>query len=350
MRALIVTTMRNEATVVLEWLAYHQAIGFTDFLIYTNDCDDGTDVMLDRLAADGILVHERNPRAGQKTVQWQALGRAADHPLIAQVDWIYGSDVDEFLVIHPGAGRLQDLIDVQPDASGFALSWRMFGSNGLIDLTTTPVTSRFSRAAPDRLLWPWRAVQHKALYRNNGTFAKLGVHRPLKPDADKASSFQWVDDRGQKVQGQLRQTVGLHDGPRYQLAQINHYAVGSVQDFVLKSDRGKPNRTGDPIDLNYWVERNFNTVEDRSIARFKAEIAQRTTAFLQDPEIRQLLDNAQQWRRDRVATLMADRNWSYLAANLEALPNTQVLSAPRQHAQLLALQAALTAEAAAAAK
>ena len=33
--------MRNEAPFILEWIAYHRAIGFDDFLIYSNDCSDG---------------------------------------------------------------------------------------------------------------------------------------------------------------------------------------------------------------------------------------------------------------------------------------------------------------------
>lgn len=49
------------------------------------------------------------------------------------------------------------------------------------------------------------------------------------------------------------------------LVQLNHYSVRSVEDFVLKSARGLPNRTGKAIDLTYWVERNFNEVQDRTI-------------------------------------------------------------------------------------
>ena len=40
-RTLIVTCMKNEGPFILEWLAYHRMIGVDDFLIYTNDCDDG---------------------------------------------------------------------------------------------------------------------------------------------------------------------------------------------------------------------------------------------------------------------------------------------------------------------
>jgi hypothetical protein len=60
-RRVIVTTMKNEGPFILEWLAYHRAIGFDDFLIYTNDCTDGTDAMLRLLQEKGLVQHRENP-------------------------------------------------------------------------------------------------------------------------------------------------------------------------------------------------------------------------------------------------------------------------------------------------
>ena len=57
MRILAVTTLRNEAPFIVEWVAHMRAIGVTDLLVYTNDCDDGTDALLAVLANHGILHH-----------------------------------------------------------------------------------------------------------------------------------------------------------------------------------------------------------------------------------------------------------------------------------------------------
>ena len=57
MRILAVTTLRNEAPFIVEWVAHMRAIGVTDLLVYTNDCDDGTDALLAVLAKHGILHH-----------------------------------------------------------------------------------------------------------------------------------------------------------------------------------------------------------------------------------------------------------------------------------------------------
>ena len=62
---LAVTTMKNEAPFMLEWVAHNQAIGFDSFLIYTNDCDDGTDDIARRLDALGIASHVDNNEIGR---------------------------------------------------------------------------------------------------------------------------------------------------------------------------------------------------------------------------------------------------------------------------------------------
>jgi hypothetical protein len=47
-----VSMMKDEAPYLLEWVAHHLAVGFTDIVVYTNDCTDGTVEMLQ--AAGGI--------------------------------------------------------------------------------------------------------------------------------------------------------------------------------------------------------------------------------------------------------------------------------------------------------
>lgn len=67
--------MRNEGQFILEWVAYFRTLGFDEILVMTNDCDDGSDKMLDRLEKMGELMHIDNtelddlppPRARHKT-------------------------------------------------------------------------------------------------------------------------------------------------------------------------------------------------------------------------------------------------------------------------------------------
>ena len=60
-KIVVVTSMKNEGCFILEWVAYHLSIGVTHFLVYTNDCDDPTNEVLDRLEALEIVTRRDNP-------------------------------------------------------------------------------------------------------------------------------------------------------------------------------------------------------------------------------------------------------------------------------------------------
>lgn len=328
-RRLMIATMRNEGAFILEWLAWYRMIGFTDFLIYSNDCDDGSDAMLDRLDAMGLVTHRPNPRTGRKSVQWQALNRARDEPATAAADWIMSADIDEFLVIHAGDGNLEALLSTAPQATAFAIDWRMFGSNARREYAPGLITAQFTRAAPDHLVWPWRAVQFKTLFRNQD-LDRLGVHRPkFIQGADDI----WCDGHGRMI-APPPGTVLTHSKPRHGLAQINHYALGSVEDFLLKSARGRPNRADRPADAAYWAERNFNAVDDLSAARKAPQLQAAIDSLLGDPILAGLHAKAIDWRIAEIAAIRAQPEAFHLYATLLSMGPTQVLPMDQQTALL----------------
>lgn len=323
MRTLIITSMRNEAAFILEWLAYYKLIGVTDFLIYSNDCDDGTDAMLDHLQDMGIVTHQPNPRSGKKAIQWKALNRARNHPLTKKSDWIFVTDVDEFLCIHAGDGTLQDLRAAAPEADAFALSWRMFGHNNQHAYTDDLMMSQFTQCAPEAMLWPWRAVQYKTLWRNiPENLDKLGVHRPHFKDG--TQNVRWSDGNGRPLRRALGTIVPSVE-PRYDLAQINHYALSSVENFLLKADRGKPNHSSDPTDYAYWIERDFNQIEDSRILKFETAVRAQVQEWCTDDRLKAFHETGVEWRQNRIATLMQDLDWFYMYSGLVQAGPTQVL-------------------------
>ncbi len=333
MRVVCITSMRNEGPFVLEWLAYHRLIGVTDFLVFSNDCDDGTDAMLGRLQEMGLVTHLDNPRSGKKTVQWQALSRARKHELVREADWVLIIDVDEFLCIHVGDGHIRDLIAARPEAVGFTIDWRMFGNNNLVKFMDQPMIRQFTRTAPEQLLWPWRAVQFKSLYKNDtGRYDKLGVHRPSQTDP-KLGWEGWVNGSG-KALGLAPGTVLLTEEPRYDLAQINHYALGSVHNFLVKADRGKPNHATDPIDLAYWIDRNFNMVEDTRILRHADAVAAQVAEWRRDRTLNQLHHASVQWRQTRIMALLRESDPFYAMARILQMGPTTLQPLPIQR-QLL---------------
>jgi hypothetical protein len=324
MRALAILGVKNEGAFLLEWLAHHRACGFTDFLVYSNDCSDGTDHMLDRLAQMGWLTHVRNDGPHDEGPQWAMLKSADKHPLKQAAEWVLFCDIDEFVNIHVGDRSLTALLAALPDADAIALTWRMFGNAGVVSHDDRPLGATFTKAAPETLAWPWRAQLFKTLFRNDGRYRKLGVHRPrsLAPGA----TARWFDGSG-------RETSDLATGarifsdytkPNYALVQLNHYALGSMENYLVKCDRGRANREASGFDMGYWVERNLCAVDDTSIQRLNSQPLREM--LIADPILGPLHHAALQWRKARFTQLMEQESWRALFGRLLMTPPSRALN------------------------
>lgn len=262
MTFLAVTCMRNEGPYCLEWIAHHRAAGFTDFLIYTHDCTDGLGEILDLVPG---VTHVPFAPAPGKSVQWQAMQLADKHPLMRATTWAMFFDCDEFLCLDAPMATVTDLIALVPDdTDAIALPWQLFGSSGLTDWMLGLTIDRFTMAAPDPFLLP-AGHFFKSLFRVD-KFQKLGVHRPKNK---KETQPKWSLAGGRAAADIFEKDdkrinlFGLQIAPAK--ARLNHYSTRSVTEFMLKRARGLPNRQTKTIDIGYWAERNFNTVQDDAI-------------------------------------------------------------------------------------
>ncbi len=302
---LIVTAMKNEGPFILEWAAYHLSIGFDQFLVYTNDCDDGTDAIWERLAELGHGAHAINDKIKQRGIQKTALMRADDHPLTAQAEWLSCLDCDEFLNIKHGHGRLDDLLGHSPEAHLHIISWRRCGAAGVIGYDDKPVTEQFTRAMPENCPFPFHNYGLKSIWRADAPYARIGVHRPLDPDPARLEDIKVVNDAGRELPMYRDKRLWLlPETARFEGAQVNHYALRSAQSFLVKRDRGLPNSKVTDLDLSYWAERNFNTVEDVSIARRQPEMQEKLAELMADPVLADLHHKATLAHRQKISDLM----------------------------------------------
>ncbi|WP_294228469.1 glycosyltransferase family 2 protein [uncultured Shimia sp.] len=331
MRILSVTSVRNEAPYLLEWIAHHRAAGVTDFLIYSNDCDDGTETMLSLLAEAGEVVHVPHVPEPGKSIQWQALRQAWKHPLRKQADWILVTDVDEFVNIHVPGHQLTDLIaNVPSETDAIVLPWRLFGNNDRVAIDDLPVTEQFTRCIPASAQYPVAASLFKTLFRAKGPFNQLGVHRPKQKDPDKAGEPKIVDGSGKPVQPflvQNPQRLSLYDlGVARDLVELNHYAVRSAAAFAVKRDRGLPNRATKKVDLAYWVERNFNTEDNTSIAKMRAGTDRELQRLLAVEGVAEVHAAGVQWHRERFDHLIQQPEVQELMSQILCAGSSQVPS------------------------
>ena len=329
MRLLAVLTVRNEAAFLLEWLAHHRACGFTDFLVFSNDCQDGTDTLLDRLDAMGVLTHVRNDGPyDQGGIQFTALKAADRMDIVKSADWILPFDVDEFVNVHVGDRTVPALLDALPEASAITLTWRLFGNADVVRYADAPVTRTFTRAAPEVLYWPWRASMFKTLYRNDGTYRKLGVHRPRSPDRDRLDGARWFDASGRELDAKFRtERIFSNYGRKNNgLAQLNHYPLGAVESYIVKADRGRAVHSDHMLDVDYWVERNFCSDADESILALAPAMEAERAALMADPEVARLHAAGVAWRKTRFAELMRQEPFRALFGRLLMTGTTRNVS------------------------
>ncbi|MGO4908197.1 glycosyltransferase family 2 protein [Pseudorhodobacter sp. W20_MBD10_FR17] len=333
-RTAIVTTMKNEGPFILEWLAYHRAIGVDDFLIYTNDCTDGTDTMLDLLQAKGIVQHRINPfvPGGALKPQHAALQAAEQEPVMQNCGWGICMDVDEFINIKIGDGTLDALYKAMGEANMISLTWRLFGNNDVHGFEDRFLLDQFTACAPEVIRKPHQAWGFKTLYRNIDIYKKLGVHRPKGLIPDLWDRVKWVNGSGKPLPRTMfrngwRSTLETYG---YDWVSLNHYAVRSAESFLVKRDRGRVNHVDRDQGLNYWFRMNHNLQQDRSIQRMIPAMQVAYDKLMSDPEIRAAHDHALRCHRDKIAELLETENYRNFYAELTG-PRMETLCKLQHH-------------------
>jgi hypothetical protein len=190
-------------------------------------------------------------------------------------------------------------------ANGVVVTWRVFGSSGIVDWSRTPVTEQYTRAAPRTWNKGWGV---KTLFRYDPAYWKLGIHRPAIRnkwlDTDFPGSVKWLNGSGQPMEDyfkfrgwrSIRRTVG------FDWAQMNHYAVKSVDAYAIRRFRGNVNNKADKYDAGYWALQDRNEVDDRAILRHAPRRAEIMETLLSDRVLSRLHHAA----LDRVEAQLAE--------------------------------------------
>lgn len=329
----IVTTMKNEGPFILEWIAYHRAIGVDRFLVYSNDCTDGTDVLLSRLQDRGIVRHKDNPYRGMDMKpQHAALADANDDDWVRDAGWLICMDVDEYIAVHTGDGRLSDLFAAMPGANMISLTWRLFGNADIHDFDDRPITQQFTLCARENSAKPHQAWGFKTLYRNDGIFRKMGVHRPKGLNPQHLDAIAWVNGSGRAMPPEQYRTAWRSNAGTvgYDLVTLNHYAVRSVDSFLVKRDRGRVNHVDRDQGIAYWFRMNHNVEQDLRMARMQPLIRAGMAELLADPAIARAHAACIDAHRAKIAELKAQPKYAAFRAELIA-PRAEKLARLHGH-------------------
>jgi len=318
-RCAIVTTMKNEGPFILEWLAYHRAIGVDDFLVYTNECSDGTDTMLSLLQSKGLLQHRDNPyRDNGLKPQHAALQAAETEPVIVNAKWVMTIDVDEFINIKVGNGSLDDLFFAVPNANMISMTWRLFGNADIHGFKNKLILEQFTYSAPEFIRNPHQAWGFKTLFQNLGIFKKFGVHRPKGLNPQLMNHINWVNGSGKPMPTNAYRTgwrSNIHTYG-YDLVSLNHYAVRSAESFLVKRDRGRVNHVNRDQGLSYWFRMNNNAVHEPSIQRMLPRLKTEFERLMSDPEIAEAHNNSVAAHRNKIDDLVSTKTYKAFFAEL----------------------------------
>jgi Glycosyl transferase family 2 len=333
-----VSMMKDEGPYVIEWVAHHLAVGFSDLVVYTNDCSDGTDDMLIRLEELGLCHHRRNAIPEGIRPQPSALNYAQEEPVVAHSDWVMVFDADEFLSIKYGDGTLDDLLTATKaqGANGVVVTWRIFGSGGVVDWSRAPVTEQYLMAAPQTWNKGWGV---KTLFTFDPDYWKLGIHRPKMKTRHIKTEFpdqvKWLNGSGREMEDYFKfrgwrsitRTVG------YDWVQLNHYAVKSVDSYAIRKMRGNVNNKADKYNSDYWSLQDRNEVRDDTMLRYTEARNAIISQLLEDPELNRLHHAALARAENRLAELRQTEAYHALVADLakaSAVPISQIVAKPPQ--------------------
>jgi Glycosyl transferase family 2 len=258
----------------------HLAVGFDRIIVFTNDCDDGTDVILEAMSKFGPIEHYDNPPpydAG--SIQKQVLRRAYAMKHVKHAAWVLHIDADEYVNVTVGNRKIDDLIALHPDVDAIALMWRHFGSASQSVWTGGSVIESFPLCEGSLLdVEKGEVAAFKTLFRPQ-TFKCMSVHAPKLPRHRKVPVV--VNAKGVEMPTDTmmsKRGSGYRVG--YQMltwdnALLHHHHVKSDDLHRLKHARGDANRRSNSkrlIGSEYYLQANRNEVRFDSLRQFRHKV------------------------------------------------------------------------------
>ncbi|MGL4319583.1 MAG: glycosyltransferase family 2 protein [Paracoccaceae bacterium] len=292
-RHVLISNMKNEGPFVLEWVAHHRVLGFDAIYVAHNNCTDGTNRLLRLLSDQGYIGHLRNEVGPDEIPQHAGYDKLRATYDIDTADWLMMLDADEFLNVHVGAHKVQDLTAMAaPEIDVIALSGMVFTGAPLTDWQPGRVCRQFTQRVDLRHKGN-QAI--KSLTRNPVRWKGIHNHHmigwkgpgPVQVMRGDGTRFTLASDV--PIWKQLRNFPShfiSHD-----LAHYNHYAVKTRDSFMLRRARGRGAVAANTIaDIrhsdDYFDDRSVVAGTDTSIARYDAAVTAEMEKMLSHPKIR----------------------------------------------------------------
>lgn len=264
----LVAIVKDEATYIAEWIAFHANLGVRSFYIYDNGSTDDTVAVAEAMT----------PLAHIRVIPWMNFGRhiriqtAAYNHAVAnfgrRYQWIMFLDVDEFVLPKEGSD-LNQTMSIYEGLPAVSFPWQMFGPSGHMRRPEGLVIEAYKEKVPFPL--------------HGEALSLLNYKTIADPTAIKWAHTHycelWHDDgamfndRGQRFWRTERFNAEHATAERIQL---NHYFTRSHQEFEQKIAKRRVSKEG-KVDNRAHLRSQLeiivrNAVPDNSAARFAAGV------------------------------------------------------------------------------
>lgn len=244
---------KNEGPYILEWIAYHKAIGVDRFYIVDNISNDGSSELLCNLHSSGIITrieYKNEPGIKPQLPAYKKIinNLKSDDKFIAFIDadeFLYPSDIDK---------GIEPLINVfsDPDIGAIALNWAIYGSsNCILPRSDSLVIELFEH----------RAVQN---FPANNHYKSVIRKESLIDTGENAHYFKIDGKYVLSDLSDMNTLTGLSQSVSWDKCRINHYVIKSKMEFFSKkAARGRPSGKNSDLNGRFFKSHDINTVREQ---------------------------------------------------------------------------------------
>ncbi|MGD8177147.1 glycosyltransferase family 2 protein [Marinimicrobium sp. ARAG 43.8] len=264
MKFAIAVIVKNESPSLLEWVAYHRAVGVTDFIIIDNYSTDNTWQLVKALRRKGLVNGFRFKTLAGKAPQVDAY-QCALKKFGARYDAIAFIDADEYLFPaesqEPVPVTVERLFQASEtggaEVGAICLNWACFGSNGQVFKASGMVLERFVTRAPALSLL---SLHYKSIVRPEKVVRFNNPHHAVLAEGEHRCAS------GAPLEVNKENSFGLSETTCWDNLRVNHYVVKSLEEFLVrKSQLGSAARYGKQKREKFFRGHDRNDEEDRSI-------------------------------------------------------------------------------------
>lgn len=259
----VAAIFKNEALFLREWIEFHRLVGVEHFFLYDNESTDNCREVLKPYVDDGLVTLSRlDLECCQIACYYHAVYMNRQH-----VRWMAFIDLDEFLFC-PDGTDLRAALKPYEEYPAVGVSWRNFGTNGHEARPDGLVIENYTRRAAD----DFEAHRHiKSIVYPDKTAVSTTAHSFIHWEIDTPA----VDENFVPTIGPFRDTANGWTAQRFCL---NHYMTKSMEDWLIKRNRGRADMPVDSPeyrrDPNEFLTFDRNDVEDTRILRYAPALRQ----------------------------------------------------------------------------